>query len=149
MAIVGVDEYQLTVEGEEPAAPALPVPTPLPQPDFILSTDGATDKGALTIDEAMEDEIVDGDDKHSYSFVATGRQNVSVKIRTGGGGLSGASLNSPYGTIYGPDGEFVAALGDTAVRPRRSYNASLTLISGTYTFIVGPAQVESIWTGWR
>ena len=140
--IVGVDEYQLTVEGEEPAAPALPVPTPLPQPDFILSTDGATDKGALTIDEAMEDEIVDGDDKHSYSFVATGGQNVSVKIRTGGGGLSGASLNSPYGTIYGPDGEFVAALGDTAVRPRRSYNASLTLISGTYTFIVGPAQVD-------
>ena len=140
--IVGVDEYQLTVEGEEPVAPALPVPTPLPQPDFILSPDGATDKGALTIDEAMEDEIVDGDDKHSYSFVATGGQNVSVKIRTGGGGLSGASLNSPYGTIYGPDGEFVAALGDTAVRPRRSYNASLTLISGTYTFIVGPAQVD-------
>ena len=77
-----------------------------------------------------------------YRFEATAGQNVSVKIRTGGSGLSGGNLNSPYGTIYGPDGEFVAALGDTAVRPRRSYNASLTLKAGVYTIIIGSAQVD-------
>ena len=67
---------------------------------------------------------------------------MSVKIRTGGSGLSGGNLNSPYGTIYGPDGAFVAPLGDTGVRPRRSYNAALTLKSGVYTIIVGSAQVD-------
>ena len=139
--IVGVDEYQLTVEGEEVALPE-PNSTPLPQPEHILPPEGAADKGALTLDEVKLDAIADADDKHSYSFEARAGQKVSVKIRTGGGGLSGASLNSPYGTIYGPDGAFVAPLGDTAVRPRRSYNALLTLNSGNYTIIIGPAEVE-------
>ena len=146
--LVGDAPYQVEVEGDEPAARAqatpLPQvdPTPLPQPDFILSPAGATDKGALTLDEVTLDEIADADDAHSYRFEATAGQNVSVKIRTGGSGLSGGNLNSPYGTIYGPDGEFVAALGDTGVRPRRSYNASLTLKAGVYTIIVGSAQVD-------
>ena len=146
--LVGDAPYQVEIEGDEPAPPAEPTappqvdPTPLPQPDFILSPDGATDKGALTLDAVTKDEIADADDAHRYSFEATAGQNVSVKIRTGGSGLSGGNLNSPYGTIYGPDGEFVAALGDTGVRPRRSYNASLTLKSGVYTIIVGSAQVD-------
>jgi hypothetical protein len=146
--LVGDAPYQVEVEGEEPAeapqptpAPAID-PTPLPQPEFILSPDGAVDKGALVLDEVTLDEIADADDVHSYRFVATAGQMVSFKIRTGGSGLSGGNLNSPYGTIYGPDGAFVAALGDTAVRPRRSYNAALTLKAGTYTIIVGSAQVE-------
>jgi peptide/nickel transport system ATP-binding protein len=143
--LVGDAPYQVEVEGDELAEPTpLPQvdPTPLPQPDFILSPDGATDKGALTIDVVTLDEIADADDVHSYNFEATAGQNVSVKIRTGGSGLGGGNLNSPYGTIYGPDGEFVAPLGDTSVRPRRSYNASLTLKSGLYTIIVGSAQVD-------
>ncbi len=146
--LVGDAPYQVEIEGDEPAPPAEPTPlpqvnpTPLPQPDFILSPEGAADKGALTIDEVTKDEIADVDDVHSYSFEAAAGQKVSVKIRTGGSGLSGGNLNSPYGTIYGPDGEFVAALGDTGLRPRRSYNASLTLKSGLYTIIVGSAQVD-------
>ena len=146
--LVGDAPYQVEIEGDAP--PALPEPTPipaldptpLPQPDFILSPAGAVDKGALTLDEATLDEIADESDKHLYRFEATAGQNVSVKIRTGGSGLSGGNLNSPYGTIYGPDGAFVAALGDTGVRPRRSYNAALTLNAGVYTIIVGSAQVD-------
>ena len=146
--LVGDAPYQVEVEGDEPApAPtAIPVPavepTPYPQPDFILSPTDATDKGALTIDVVTRDEIADEADKHSYQFEASAGQTVSVKIRTGGGGLSGGNLNSPYGTIYDPDGEFAAPLGDTGVRPRRSYNALLTLKAGTYTIIVGSAQVD-------
>jgi len=146
--LVGDAPYQVEIEGDEPAPPAEPTPLPqvdptaLPQPDFILSPEGAADKGALTLDEVKLDEIAAEDDVHSYTFEASAGQNVSVKIRTGGSGLSGGNLNSPYGAIYGPDGEFVAALGDTGVRPRRSYNASLTLKSGVYTIIVGAAQVD-------
>ncbi|MDE2777919.1 MAG: ABC transporter ATP-binding protein [Chloroflexota bacterium] len=146
--LVGDAPYQVEIEGDEPAPPAEPTPLPqvdptaLPQPDFILSPEGAADKGGLTLDEVTLDEIAAEDDLHSYTFEASAGQNVSVKIRTGGSGLSGGNLNSPYGAIYGPDGEFVAALGDTAVRPRRSYNALLTLKSGVYTIIVGAAQVD-------
>ena len=100
------------------------------------------DKGALTLDVVSKDEIHEADEKHSWSFEATAGQSVSIKIRTGGGGLSGSNLNSPYATIYGPDGNFVAALGDPGVRPRRSYNAPLNLTSGTYTIVVGTAQVD-------
>ena len=146
--LVGDAPYQVEIEGDESALAVEPTPLPqvdptaLPQPDFVLSPEGAADKGVLTFDEVTLDEIADADDKHSYTFEATAGQNVSIKIRTGGSGLSGGNLNSPYGTIYGPDGEFVAALGDTGVRPRRSYNASLTLKSGIYTIIVGAAQVD-------
>ena len=146
--LVGDAPYQVEIEGDEtaPAPEPTPLPlvdpTPLPQPDFILSPDGATDKGLLTFDEVTLDEIAAEDDVHSYRFEANAGQQVSVKIRTGGSGLSGGNLNSPYGTIYGPDGAFVAALGDTGVRPRRSYNASLTLKSGVYTIIIGSAQVD-------
>ncbi|MCY3867678.1 MAG: ABC transporter ATP-binding protein [Chloroflexi bacterium] len=146
--LVGDAPYQVEIEGDEPAPAPEPTPlpqvdpTPLPQPDFILSPDGATDKGLLTIDVVTKDEIAAEDDLHSYRFEASAGQQVSVKIRTGGSGLSGGNLNSPYGTIYGPDGAFVAALGDTAVRPRRSYNASLTLKAGLYAIIIGSAQVD-------
>ena len=148
--LVGDAEYQLTVEGDAPEppaeveAPAEPTiaSTPVPVPDFVMSPEGAADKGALTLDLVSKDEIHEADEKHSWSFEASSRQTVSIKIRTGGGGLSGSNLNSPYGTIYGPDGSFVAALGDPGVRPRRSYNASLNLTSGTYIIVVGTAQVD-------
>ena len=138
--VVGVAVYQLTVEGE-----AAPEPTPMPAveaPDFVLLPEGATDKGALTVGETALDELSEDFENHRYSYDATAGQMVSVKIRTGGGGLSGSSLNSPYGTIYDPNGNFVAALGDIMVRPRRSYSAELTTMSGTYTIVVGSAEVD-------
>ena len=141
--LVGDAPYQIEVEGAEPTPVPTNVPTPLPTyaaPDLLLSPDGADDKGALTLDEIVKDELT-ADEKHRYIFEAAG-ETVTIKIRTGGSGLSGGNLNSPYGTIYGPDGEFVAPLGDTKVRPRRSYNAPLNLTQGTYTIIVGPAEVE-------
>ena len=152
--LVGDAEYQLTVEGDAPEPPAeveapaeptnepIAEATPVPVPDFVLSPESAADKGALTLDVVSKDEIHEADEKHSWSFEATAGQSVSIKIRTGGGGLSGSNLNSPYATIYGPDGNFIAALGDPGVRPRRSYNAPLILTSGTYTIVVGTAQVE-------
>ncbi|MCY4019570.1 MAG: ABC transporter ATP-binding protein [Chloroflexi bacterium] len=148
--LVGDAEYQVTVEGDEPAPQAtvtaevesVPVSTPAPVPDFVLAPEGATDKGALTLDEVSLDEIHDADEKHVWRYEAGDGQTVSIKIRTGGGGLSGSNLNSPYGTIYDPDGNFLAALGDPGVRPRRSYNAPLTLRSGTYSIVVGTAQVD-------
>ena len=117
-------------------------PTPIPEQEFKLSPDGTVDKGALALNVVVLDEIADQDDIHRYTFVGAEGQEVTIKIRTGGGGLSGGNLNSPYGTIYGPQGEFVAPLGDTAVRPRRSYNAQLSLKAGTYTIIVGAAEVD-------
>ena len=140
--LVGDAPYQIEIEGDEPEA--APEPTPVPAvevPDFVLTADGATDKGALTINVVTKDEIHTADEKHRFTFEASDKQAVTIKIRTGGSGLSGGNLNSPYGTIYGPDGGFVAALGDNSVRPRRSYNAPLTLNSGTYSIIVGPAEV--------
>ncbi len=150
--LVGDAEYILTVEGDEPAPQALveteaeaellPASTPAPVPDFVLSPESATDKGVLTLDEVSADEIQAEEEKHIWRYEAGAGQTVSIKIRTGGGGLSGSNLNSPYGTIYDPDGAFLAALGDPGVRPRRSYNALLTLRSGTYSIVVGAAQVD-------
>ena len=142
--LVGDAPYQVEIQGDEPAAEPEPTPepTPIPDQDFKVSPDGATDKGALALNVVTVDEISGEDDKHFYRFEATEGQEVTVKIRTGGGGLSGGNLNSPYGTIYGPDGEFVAPLGDTAVRPRRSYNAPLILQAGSYIIIVGAAEVD-------
>ena len=140
--LVGDAPYQVEVEGEEPEVEPTAVPTPIPEQDFKLSPEGALDKGALTLNAIVEDEIAGEDDKHRFTFEGLDGQEVTVKIRTGGGGLSGGNLNSPYGTIYGPDGEFVAPLGDTAVRPRRSYNAPLILRAGLYSIIVGAAEVE-------
>ncbi len=148
--LVGDAEYILTVEGDEPAPQALveaeaellPASTPAPAPDFVLAPEGAADKGALTLDGVSADEIQAEDEKHIWRYEAGAGQTVSIKIRTGGGGLSGSNLNSPYGTIYDPDGVFLAALGDPGVRPRRSYNALLTLRSGAYSIVVGPAQVD-------
>ena len=150
--LVGDAEYILTVEGDEPAPQAvveteaeaelLPASTPAPVPDFVLAPESATDKGALTLDEVSSDEIQAEEEKHIWRYEAGAGQTVSIKIRTGGGGLSGSNLNSPYATIYDPDGAFLAALGDPGVRPRRSYNTLLTLRSGTYSIVVGTAQVD-------
>ena len=140
--LVGDAPYQIEVEGDEPETAPTPEPTPIPEQEFKVSPEGAVDKGALALNIITMGEIAGEGDVHRYTFDGADGQAVTVKIRTGGGGLSGGNLNSPYGTIYGPDGEFVAPLGDTAVRPRRSYNAPLTLKAGTYTIIIGAAEVD-------
>ena len=140
--LVGDAPYQVEIEGDEPAAEPTPEPTPIPEQEFKVSPEGAVDKGALALNIITMGEIAGEGDVHRYTFDGADGQAVTVKIRTGGGGLSGGNLNSPYGTIYGPDGEFVAPLGDTAVRPRRSYNAPLSLKAGTYTIVVGAAEVD-------
>ncbi len=140
--LVGDAPYQVEIEGDAPAAMPTPEPTPIPEQEFKVSPEGAVDKGALALNIITMGEIAGEGDVHRYTFDGADGQAVTVKIRTGGGGLSGGNLNSPYGTIYGPNGEFVAPLGDTAVRPRRSYNAPLTLKAGTYTIVVGAAEVD-------
>ena len=124
----GVEYYTIVFEGEAPAVEA---------PDFLLGVDGAADKGALMLNVIAEGEIEEAGDKHSYSFEATAGQTVTIKLGTGGGGLSGSGFYSPFGFLYGPDGDFAAVLGDSD-RPRRNYREDLTLAAGSYQLIIGP-----------
>ena len=86
-------------------------------PEFTLSPEGATAKGALMLNAETVDEIEEDDERHSYTFEATAGQEVTIKLVTGGSGLSGTGFYSPFGTVYGPDGQFVLALGDNPNRP--------------------------------
>ena len=86
-------------------------------PDFLLSPDGATAKGALTLNVETEDEIKEADERHSYTFEATAGQDVTIRLVTGGSGLSGTGFYAPFGTVYGPDGQFALALGDNPNAP--------------------------------
>lgn len=106
-------------------------------PDFLLDVDGAVDKGALMLNVTAEGEIEEAGDKHSYSFEATAGQMVTIKLGTGGGGLSGSGFYSPFGFLYGPDGDFTAVLGDSD-RPRRNYREDVTLAAGGYQLVIGP-----------
>ncbi len=130
---VGIEGYTIVFEGEEPAAPAIVVP------DFTLSPDGAIEKGALTLDVDAVNEIAEEGERHSYTFEATAGQQVTVRLVTGGAGLSGTGFFSPFGTVWGPDGQFALALGDNPRRPGRSHREQLTFAqSGTYIVVVGP-----------
>ena len=63
---------------------------------------------------------------------------MTIKLGTGGGGLSGSGFYSPFGYLYGPDGDFALVLGDSD-RPRRNYTEDITLTAaGNYQFVVGP-----------
>ena len=140
---VGIEGYTIVFEGEEPAQAAAQEPTTVPEPvvvpDFTLSPEGAIAKGALTLDVDMVNEITEADERHSYTFEATAGQAVTVRLVTGGAGLSGTGFFSPFGTVWGPDGQFVLALGDNPSRPGRSHREKLTFAqSGTYIVVVGP-----------
>ena len=53
--------------------------------------------------------------------------------------MSGTGFFSPFGTVWGPDGQFALALGDNPRRPGRSHREQLTFAqSGTYIVVVGP-----------
>ena len=106
-------------------------------PDFLLSADGATAKGALTLNVETVDEIKEADERHSYTFEATAGQDVTIRLVTGGSGLSGTGFYAPFGTVYGPDGQFALALGDNPTRPGRSHREKLTLAAGSYQIVIG------------
>ena len=136
---VGIEGYTISIEGEEPAPEPTAIPEPVVVPDFLLSAEGAIDKGALTLNVDTVDEITEEGERHSYSFEASAGQEVTVKLVTGGAGLSGTGFYSPFGTMYGPDGEFVLALGDNPNRPGRSHREQLTFrADGTHTVVIGP-----------
>ena len=136
---VGIEGYTIVFEGEEPAQEPIPAPEPVVVPDFTLSPEGAIDKGALTLDVDAVNEIAEEGERHSYTFEATAGQQVTVRLVTGGAGLSGTGFFSPFGTVWGPDGQFALALGDNPRRPGRSHREQLTFAqSGTYIVVVGP-----------
>ena len=136
---IGAEGYTIVFEGEEPAQEPTAVPVPVVVPDFTLSPEGATAKGALTLNAETVDEIEEDDERHSYTFEATAGQEVTIKLVTGGSGLSGTGFYSPFGTVYGPDGQFVLALGENPNRPGRSYREKLTFgTTGTYQVVIGP-----------
>ena len=127
---VGIEGYTIVFEGE---APEIFVP------EFTLSPDGATAKGALTLNVDTVDEITAEDERHAYTFAGVAGQEVTVKLVTGGAGLSGTGFFSPFGTVWGPDGSFVLALGDNPERPGRSHRETLTLLAdGDYQVVIGP-----------
>ena len=128
----GIEYYTIVFQGEAPALPTVEAP------DNALTVDGAADQGALTLNVEAEGEIEQAGEKHSYSFEATAGQAVTIKLGTGGGGLSGSGFYSPFGYLYGPDGSFAALLGDSD-RPRRNYTEDITLTeAGRYQLVIGP-----------
>ncbi len=136
---VGIEGYTIVFEGEEPAQESAPELEPVVVPDFTLSPEGAIDKGALTLDVDAVNEIAEEGERHSYTFEAAAGQQVTVRLVTGGAGLSGTGFFSPFGTVWGPDGQFALALGDNPRRPGRSHREQLTFAqSGTYIVVVGP-----------
>ena len=136
---VGIEGYTIVFEGDETAQEPTPAPEPVVVPDFTLSPEGAIEKGALTLDVDAVNEIAEEGERHSYTFEATAGQQVTVRLVTGGAGLSGTGFFSPFGTVWGPDGQFVLALGDNPRRPGRSHREKLTFAqSGTYVAVVGP-----------
>ncbi len=127
----GVDAYTITFSGDMPEPTAMPT---LPPPAFVVEREGAIDKGALTLGEDMVDEILSTDDRHRYSLEATAGSTVSIKLITGGRGLSGTGFYAPYATIFAPDGSIVFAFD----RSRRSNSGELTFgASGTYEVLLG------------
>ena len=131
---IGIEGYTLTIEGEEPAPAPTAVPIPVDEPDFRLSPDGASDKGALTLDEDTFNEIESDDDRHLYTVQATAGQEVRLRLVTGGAGLSGSGFYAPFATIYAPDGSLALGL-DSRQRSRREI---LTFaMTGDYQIVVG------------
>ena len=71
----------------------------------------------MTLNVETVDEIKEADERHSYVFEATAGQDVTIRLVTGGSGLSGTGFYAPFGTVYGPDGQFALALGDNPNAP--------------------------------
>ena len=92
------------------AEAAAPVAAVIEEPDFRLSPDGAAAKGALALNESIVNEIEGDDDLHVYTYAATAGQEVTLRLVTGGAGLSGSGFYAPFATIYAPDGSLALGL---------------------------------------
>ncbi len=130
----GVEVYTITIEGDEPAAPAAtPMPT-LPPPAFAVEPAGAVDKGTIVLGEDTVNEIEDASDRHLYGLEGIAGTTVDIKLITGGRGLSGTGFYAPLATIYDPNGEIVFYFD----RARRSNSGSLTFAeTGSYQLVIG------------
>ena len=116
-------------------APAAPAPPPVEEPDFRLSPDGASDKGALTLDVEAVNEIEDGDDRHVYTFTATAGQDGEAAAGDGRRRLERQRLlRALRHDATRPDGSLALGL-DSRQRSRRE---QITFYAtGEYTIVVG------------
>ena len=129
----GVDAYTITFSGEMRAAPAAPAIEAI-TPKFAIERDGASDKGAITINEDAIGEIDSSDDRHRWTLDGVAGSTVNIKLITGGRGLSGTGFFAPLATVYAPDGTIVFAF-DSA---RRSNSGEYTFpVDGTYEVLLG------------
>ncbi len=127
----GVEVYTISIEGDMPEPTAIPTLEP---PDFVVEPEGALDKGVIPLGEDVVDEIADASERHSYSFEGVAGTTVSIKLVTGGKGLSGSGFYAPLATVFDPAGEIVLAY-DTS---RRSHSGELTFAtSGSHQIVIG------------
>ena len=131
---IGVEGYTIVLEGEAPPPEPTAIPAPVEEPEFRLSAFGASEKGSLMLGVDHVDEIENDDDRHLYTFLATAGQEVTLRLVTGGAGLSGSGFYAPFATVYGPDGELVLGL-DSRQRSRRERITFYT--DGDYHIVVG------------
>jgi len=109
------------------------MPTRAP-PAVVVPREGALDKGSLPLGEDVVDEIMEASEVHLYSFEGSAGDTVSIKLVTGGKGLSGSGFYAPLATIFGPDGQIVLAYDQS----RRSHSGELTFATtGTYQITIG------------
>jgi len=133
--IVVASETPESVAAEAPAAQPTAAPAVVESsPDFLLSPEGATDKGVLQLNEDQVNDIESEEERHSYRFTAEAGQEVRLRLVTGGAGLSGSGFYAPFATIYAPDGSLLLGM-DQRQRSRRE---QITFpVSGSYTIVVG------------
>ena len=124
-----------TAEATEPEPePEVPVGSVAIVPAFVVEREGATDQGAISINEDSIGEIESADDRHRWTLQGSAGLTVDVKLITGGRGLSGTGFFAPLATIYDPDGTIVFAFD----KSRRSNKGELTFgVSGTYEVLLG------------
>jgi peptide/nickel transport system ATP-binding protein len=143
----GIEQYEVSIEDVVPVVledTATPGPTPISkallEPSVLLSSDGATDNGALEFGVvSAPGKFTAGDEKHSYTFEGKVGEIIMFKVNA-----RGSAFTSPYGFLYDPDGKFVVATGDTS-KTSRSMRVEIALeMDGTYTIVVGPINGNGI-----
>ena len=141
--IVVVTATSAAPEAVEAPTAVPPEPEPEPEapagsvaivPDFVVEREGASDHGAIAINEDSSGEIESVDDRHRYTLSGVAGLTVDVKLITGGRGLSGTGFFAPLATVYDPEGTIVFAFD----KSRRSNSGDFTFgMSGTYEVLLG------------
>ena len=81
-------------------------------------------------------------DEDRYTFTATAGQEVTLRLVTGGAGLSGSGFYAPFATVYAPDGSLVLGLD----KRQRSRREQLTFaVAGDYQIVVGPYEALALY----